>query len=97
MKSENGIETEVCSSQEGGISSAFAISIKVVRDAIGNWKLYLDYSGGDNYENPAIGYDSSMIVGTSTGFYCKYTISNTSKFYFDGIYVGEIQYDTVPP
>jgi hypothetical protein len=97
MKSENGIETEVCASQEGEISSAFAISIKVVRDAIGNWKLYIDYSGGDNYENPAIGYDSSMLVGTSTGFYCKYTISNTSKFYFDDIYVGDIQYDTVPP
>ena len=97
MKSENGIETEICSGQEGLISTAFAISIKVVRDTIGNWKLYLDSSGGDNYSNPAIGFDSSMIVGTSTGFYCKYTISNTSKFYFDDIYVGEIQHDTIPP
>ena len=97
FKSENGVETEICSGQEGMISSAFAVSIKVVRDQVGNWKLFVDPSGGDNYSNPSIGYDSTLIIGTSTGFYCKYTVSNTSKFYFDDIYVGDIQFDTIAP
>ena len=45
MKSENGIETEICSGTPGAIAASFAISIRVVRDNIGNWQLFTDNSG----------------------------------------------------
>lgn len=97
MKSENGIETEICSGASGAIASSFAISVRVVRDDIGNWQLFTDNTGGDNFVNPALGFDDANLLGTSFGFYCKYTVSNATKFYFDNVYVGDIIQDTTPP
>ena len=97
MKSENGIATEICSLASGAIASSFAISVRVVRDNIGNWQLFTDNTGGDNFVNPALGFDDANLLGTSFGFYCKYTVSNATKFYFDNVYVGDIIQDTTPP
>lgn len=97
MKSENGIETEICSGTLGAIATSFAISVRVVRDNIGNWQLFTDNTGGDNFVNPAVGFDDANLLGTSFGFYCKYTVSNATKFYFDNVYVGDIIQDTTPP
>jgi len=97
MKSIGGVESEICAGIEGQIASAFAITVKVVRSQIGNWRLYIDPSGGNYFEQPAVGFDSTQLIGTSFGLMCKYSVSNTSKFYFDNIYCGPIERDTIPP
>lgn len=97
MKQENGIINEVCAGIQGEIASSFAISVRVIRDDIGNWKLYIDPSGGENFTAYAIGNDSTPLVGSCFGVLAKYTISNATKFYFDNFYVGNEILDLSPP
>ena len=97
MKSENGIATEICSGMSGQIAKSFAIGIRVIRNGNNEWKLYVDPSGGENFTAFAIGSDSTQITGTNVGFYCKYTVSNATKFYFDNLYVGNEILDLTPP
>jgi hypothetical protein len=79
------------------IANAFAIRVKVTRNATGLWTLFIDPAGGVNYVQEASGTD---IVHGSTSFFgvrCVYTSSNANKFYFDDFYVGPVVVDTFPP
>ena len=93
----NGISTEICSGIVGQISTSFAIGVKVVRDNLGNWSLFIDSGGGENYNSKASGYESSSIVGPYFGIICTYTASNANKFYFDNFYIGNEIVDNIPP
>lgn len=97
MKSVGGVSTAICASPDGQIATSFAIGIRVLRDASGNWELYVDPAGGTNYGTPYLGSDASAIVGTHFGVLGTYTVSNATKFYFDNIYVGTEIFDTTPP
>lgn len=72
------------------------ISVKVQRSAQGNWILYTDTLGGNNYIIEGTATDKSYMNVTWTGIYCKYTSSNVKGFYLDdiNIYAGN---DTTPP
>jgi hypothetical protein len=96
-KQQNGVSTVICSGLSGQIASSFAISVRVIRDMSGNWKLYVDPSGNDNFSSYSIGNDPLSIVGTSVGILCKYTVSNANKFYLDNFYVGNEILDLTPP
>ena len=96
-KQQNGISTVICSGLSGQIASSFAISVRVIRDMSGNWKLYVDPSGNDNFSSYSIGNDPTSIIGTSVGIVCKYTVSNANKFYLDNFYVGNEILDLTPP
>jgi hypothetical protein len=97
MKNENGTISEICSGLSGQIAKSFTIGIKVVRTKKGEWKLFVDPTGGENFNAFAIGNDTTQIDGTNIGFYCKYTAGNSSKFYFDNITVGDEIRDLTPP
>lgn len=92
-----GISTEICSSTVGEIASNFAVSVKVIRDDLGNWTLSVDPSGGENFVGVFSGFDSTNLVGTSFGLLCNYTISNAAKFYFDNFYIGQEIIDSIAP
>ncbi len=95
---QNGTElTSICRGTEGIISSSFNIKVKVTRNESGIWKLYVDQSGGENFIFESEGVDISFSQTSSVGFYCKYTSSNSSKMYFDDVYVGPIIIDNDPP
>lgn len=96
-KQVNGVSTEICSGIAGEIASSFAISVRILRDDLGNWRLFIDPSGGENFVNGFSGFDPENIIGTSFGVLCKYTISNANKFYFDNFYVGDEILDVLPP
>ena len=87
----------VCRGEEGLIASSFTIRIKVIRDAQGNWKVFADPSGGENFIPQGEGTDNTFTSTSHIGFYCKYTVSNSTKFYFDEIYTGDIIVDNEPP
>jgi len=74
-----------------------SIRIKVFRDSTGNWNLFADSSGGQNFVPAGVFPDKEILPVTCFGIFCRYTSSNASKFYFDDFYVGDIIYDTVPP
>jgi len=79
------------------IASAFAIRVKVIRDASAMWQLYIDSTGGNSFQLEATGTDSTYNTTSYFGMVCKYTSSNATKFYFDDIYVGSIALDTIVP
>ena len=96
-RQSGNIHTLICRGTDAFISAAFAIKIKVVRIAGGNWKVYADQQGGNNYQLQASGTDNTFSTGSYTGVYCKYTSSNSTKFYFDDFYAGPLIIDNVPP
>ncbi len=95
---QRGTETlSVCRGADGLIASSFTLRIKVIRDAEGYWQVFADPAGGENFTLQCEGTDNTHKATAFLGFYCKYTVSNSSKFYFDDVYAGEIIVDNEPP
>ena len=87
----------VCRGTEGLISSSFELGLKITRDENSLWKIFADPNGGENYQFQTEATDNTYESTQYFGVYCKYTSSNSSKFYFDNIYVGEIIIDNQAP
>lgn len=69
------------------ISSAFDLGVKVTRNALGDWTLFIDSAGGQNYLPEAAGHDATHRIPGYFGLLCNYTVSNISNFYFDDLYI----------
>ncbi|HSG68044.1 MAG TPA: lamin tail domain-containing protein, partial [Bacteroidales bacterium] len=82
--------------EAGAIAQSFICRIKVVR-ASGMWELYADYDGGDDFIHEGTSSEVWQPGNGFLGIVCKYTISNSSKFYFDDFYAGPVIHDTIPP
>lgn len=78
-------------------NSINTLRIKVTRDNAGNWNLYSDPAGGNIFQLEGTGFDNSFLTTSWFGIFCKYTTSNSTKFYFDDFYAGPIIVDTIPP
>jgi hypothetical protein len=96
-KQLGGISTEICSGIPGQIANSFALGVKVIRDNFGNWTLFVDSNGGENYNSSSSGVDNTSIIGGTSGIIATYTLSNSNKFYFDNFYFGDILVDHVAP
>ena len=95
---QNGdIGTLICRGTDGLVSAPFEIRIRVTRSAAGVWKILADPSGGQNFLAEASGTDNTLNVSGFLGVLCKYTSSNSTKFYFDDIYAGPVIVDVTPP
>ncbi len=84
---------EVGAGSLAAIASSFNINIQVLRDAVGNWSVNVDYSGGTNFQQEFSVFDNTYSIGAFFGMSCIYTSSNATKFYFDNIYFG----NEIPP
>ncbi len=73
------------------------IRIKVVRDGEGNWEIFADQYGGDFYMPQGSVTDNTYTSTGWFGLFCRYTVTNSKRFYFDDIYVGDIIPDLEPP
>jgi len=87
----------ICRGTEGLLSGSFEISVKITRDENALWQIFVDPTGGNNFQLEAEGNDNEINTTNSFGVFCKYTSSNSSKMYFDNFYVGDIFVDTIPP
>jgi hypothetical protein len=92
-----GVHTEILTGPIAQIASSFTMGVRVVRDNLGNWSLYLDDTGGTNYALAGSVNDGTIVLGTHFGVYDVYTMSNSTKFYYDNFYVGDEILDTDPP
>ena len=70
---------------------------RITRNHQGKWMLYADPSGLENYSFGGNCLDNSFRFPGFSGVYCKYTSSNSSKFYFDDFYTGRILVDSIRP
>ncbi len=96
VNQSGGDTNHLISGTAGAVSSSFSCRIRITY-AANAWKMYVDYSGAENYISegeclfpitPGLSY---------LGPVCNYTSSNSTKFYFDDFYAGQIQHDTIPP
>ncbi|MBW6492470.1 MAG: lamin tail domain-containing protein [Lentimicrobium sp.] len=87
----------ICRGNDGLIATAFAISIKVLKDEDGLWSVYADQAGGEDFQLQGSGEDAQWNNFTHFGILCKYTSSNATRFYFDDIYAGPPLVDNTPP
>jgi len=97
FRKSNDTTVSICRGTERLLSKAFAIRIKVLRDSLGNWQLFADPAGGSNFRKEASGKDNRYNVSSYFGLYCQTTRSNAKKVFFDDIFAGTPQFDTLPP
>lgn len=70
---------------------------KVTRDNDGNWEFFTDPAGDMAFAPQGAAFDDTHNETSWFGVYCRYTSSNSNRFYFDDFYVGEIFVDETPP
>lgn len=97
IKIEGATSTEICAGASAQIANSFNISLKINRTSNGNWSIFGDFTGGSNYTLIANGTDASALTGTYFGMMCAYTSSNSTKFYYDNIFIGDELLDVTPP
>lgn len=71
--------------------------IRVTRNGAGKWSLYSDTLGNRSFRKEGEATDDTYNSSGYFGFYCKYTSTNKTSFYFDDIYDGPVIIDTIPP
>lgn len=86
LYSQSGVSaTKIIDGTNGLAASNPDIKIKVLRDDLGNWELYVDTSGG--YFLEGAGFDNSTGFSNYFGVVCKYTSTRGDKFWFDNFIV----------
>ncbi|MDX2359434.1 MAG: lamin tail domain-containing protein [Crocinitomicaceae bacterium] len=97
FKCDGGIHTELITGTSALIASSFTIGIQVKRDNTGQWTLSVDPAGGESYVLEGTANDAINLLGTSFGVADVYTVSNSTNFYYDNIYVGDEIVDIIAP
>lgn len=97
VKQAGNVHTSLCRGTSGLIANAFTIRIRVIRTHSGKWSIYADPVGGTAYQFEATATDNTFSTTSWFGVYCKYTSSNSTKFYFDDVYAGPVIIDKTPP
>ncbi|MEZ5013585.1 MAG: hypothetical protein R2794_04775 [Chitinophagales bacterium] len=77
--------TTILSGISGEMATSPTARIKVVRSTSGNWELFVDPTGGFSYTSEGTVNDATYTVGNYFGFYCKYTSTRCTQFYFDDV------------
>ncbi len=96
-KITSGITTLILTGTLGAVSGSFTAGVKITHNAIGEWKLYADYTGGTNYALEGSVTDVNSVAQPYFGIGCSYTASNIKKITLDDIYVGSEQLDIIAP
>jgi hypothetical protein len=73
------------------------VRIRVLRDAVGNWQLYSDTTGGTDLILEGSGPDAEFSTGSFMGISVKYTSGNAANYFFDDMYAGPVIIDNLPP
>jgi len=69
--------------------------VKASCDSLGNWQLFTNSGAGYVLEGSA--NDTVYTQSNYFGVFCKYTISNSTRFYFDNFNVKTSEKDTLAP
>lgn len=97
-KKDNSGLTLLAKGNGGIIDGSFSIGIRVVRDSLGNWDLFVDPTGGVNYGLLASSTEvTTPVLGTHSGMLCQYAASYATKFFYDDVYIGDEILDITPP
>jgi len=73
------------------------LRIRVLRDADGNWEFWADPLGGELFLPQGTVTDRVHTATSWFGISCRYTVSNSNRFYFDDFFAGAWEADDAPP
>lgn len=73
------------------------VRLKVVRNAVGFWQIFTDYTGGTLLTLEGTATDNTHSTGSYFGVHCAYTSTRKDKFYFDDIKISPLFVDNQPP
>lgn len=93
----SGVDKEILAGTVGAIASSFDIKVRLTYSNTGDWTLYVDPAAGENFVVEATENYSVSSIAPNFGILCNYTSSNSTKFYYDDFYVGDIIVDLTPP
>lgn len=97
FKQEGEVMASICRGTEASIASSFDVRIKVEHSLDGQWLVFSDFNNSDQYILECQGNDNSIQTSNYFGFFCKYTSSNSTKFYFDDIDIKYLEVDQNAP
>ena len=89
------VETKIIDGTAGLAASSPDLKVKVTRDSIGNWELFLDTAGF--YFSEGSVFDDTFLSTNYFGIYCKYTSTRADKFWFDNFIVSGDSASILPP
>ncbi len=85
-RQDGGVTTEIIDGEDDVLDvSASAISVKVTRDANGNWELMRDLAGGNSYTSEGTVSDVTYTNTSYFGFLCDYTSTRSTLFWMDNV------------
>lgn len=73
------------------------LRIRIIRELQGTWQVFTDTTGGHALFPDGTFNDNGSSVARWFGLSCRYTSSNSTKYYFDDFYIGPILRDTLSP
>lgn len=94
---EGAALTSICRGTEGLIANSFDLWLRVRVDEDGNWSIERSDTPQNLWQPEAQGVGTFPQGNYSLGVLCKYTASNSTRFYFDDVYAGPIDVDVQPP
>ncbi|MBU2558762.1 MAG: lamin tail domain-containing protein [Bacteroidetes bacterium] len=97
FRKEGTETTSILRGTSGLLASSFAMWVRIIRSADGDWELFVDPDGSGIFSLEASGSDNMLQPGGFFGFYVDYTVSNSTKAYFDEVYAGPEIVDTDAP
>ena len=82
LYSQNGTnQIKIIDGIDSLASNNVDLRVKVTRDGLGNWELFLDTNGV--FFSQGTTFDNSITSSDYFGVFCKYTITRSDKFWFD--------------
>ena len=97
FRNDAGTTQEIAQGTTGFSSTTIGeVRIRVIRDALGNWTIYADPSGGTNFQLEASVLDNTYSSTSYFGIYFQYsTTSRFDDFGFDDLIISQLELDTV--
>ena len=79
-------------------ANLFNARIKVTRDNRGEWQVFSDASGGNDFTFEGSTIDNLFTTSAFLGVFCKYaTASRYNQFVFDDFFIDDLTPDITPP
>lgn len=79
------------------IPTQLVARVKVTRNIEGVWEVQTDISGGTNFVSEGTQTDLTHLSGSTFGIQCKYSSTNSDKFYFDDFSIDHLIIENNPP
>ncbi len=97
FRQDGSTSTKIIDGIDANAGSSINAVVKVLRDDQGNWSLWTDPGGVNNFQQEGSVQDLTYTSTSHFGIYVKHSSTRAQSFFFDDIYIGPEILDTDPP